>query len=300
MNDAPQPAGGGADVALIEIPAHHLVEQRAPLHEVAGKKTSGDGQAIRIATFTVGLTSGRGLPLDIYSSIRLNRYMRADTKGAFKDSLFGEFARIGKAMASGRRLELIELLAQGSRTVEALAAETRQTVANTSQHLQVLRHAHLVEPARHGNHIRYRLADESVVRLWIAMRHVGESRLAEVDRLVKTYLSGRTGLQAVTCEELRRRMDRGRVVVLDVRPAPEFQAAHIAGARSIPVDELAARLKDIPRRTTIVAYCRGPYCVFADDAVAVLRSKGFNALRLEGGLPDWRLQGGPVETGAEG
>lgn len=225
--------------------------------------------------------------------------MEAETKGRFKDALFGEFARIGKAMSSGRRLELIELLAQGSRTVEELAAETRQTVANTSQHLQVLRQAYLVEPARQGNFMRYRLADDSVVRLWVAMRQVGESRLAEVDRLVKTYLSDRSELQAITCEELQRRLGEGHLVVLDVRPAPEFQEAHIAGARSVPVDELAARLKDMPRRSTIVAYCRGPYCVFADEAVSVLRSNGFKAVRLDAGLPDWKLQGGPVATGVE-
>lgn len=225
--------------------------------------------------------------------------MNASAKGKFKDSLFGEFARIGKAMSSGRRLELIELLAQGSRTVEELAGETRQTVANTSQHLQVLRQAHLVEPARQGNFIHYRLADEGVVRLWVAMRQVGESRLAEVDRLVKTYLSDRSALQAITCEDLRRRMEQGPVMVLDVRPAQEFQEAHIAGARSIPVGELASRLKDIPRRSTIVAYCRGPYCVFADEAVSVLRAHGFKAIRLDAGLPDWKLQGGAVATGIE-
>ena len=218
--------------------------------------------------------------------------MDASRKRRFKDSLFGEFSRIGKALASGRRLELIELLAQGSRTVEDLAAETAQSVANTSQHLQVLRQANLVDTAREGNHIHYRLAGDGVARLWMALRDVGQWRLAEVDRLVDSYLEDRGRLDAIDCDELRRRLEAGRTVVLDVRPALEYRAGHIAGARSIPIDELESRLKDLPKSKFIVAYCRGPYCVFADEAVAILSARGFRAARLDAGLPDWKLQGG--------
>lgn len=224
--------------------------------------------------------------------------MTAERKGGFKDSLFDELARIGKALSSGRRLELIELLAQGPRTVEDLAKETRQPVANASQHLQVLRQARLVETARNGNHIRYRLADDLVVRLWLALRAVGETRLAEVDQLLKLYLTNRADLEAITVDGLRERMAGGNVVVLDVRPAVEFAAGHIAGARSIPSEELQRRLKEIPKSKTIVAYCRGPYCVYADEAVEVLKSNGYRALRLEAGWLDWKMSGGAVAATA--
>lgn len=219
-------------------------------------------------------------------------------KREFKDALFGEFSRIGKALASGRRLELIELLAQGARTVEDLAAETAQSIANTSQHLQVLRQARLVESTRQGTFIQYRLADDRVLRLWMALRDTGESRLAEVGSLVTSYLGGRSQFQAIDCAELRRRMEAGRAVVIDVRPVLEYEAGHIDGARSLPVTEIEARLKDLPKGKVIVAYCRGPYCVFADEAVAFLTQKGFRAVRLDAGLPDWKLGGGPVACGS--
>jgi rhodanese-related sulfurtransferase len=221
-------------------------------------------------------------------------------KRRFKDALFSEFARIGKALASGRRLELIELLAQGERTVEELAKETAQSFANTSQHLQVLRQAQLVETRRDGTFISYRLADQKVLRVWLALSELGNSRLAEVGRLVDTYLKDRATLQAVDCEELRRRLNDGSTVVLDVRPTVEYEAGHISGARSIPVTELAKRLKDLPKSKTIVAYCRGPYCVFADEAASLLSSNGFRALRLAGGFPEWKLQGGRVAEGSAG
>jgi rhodanese-related sulfurtransferase len=223
--------------------------------------------------------------------------MDTSRKRQFKDALFGEFARVGKALASARRLELIELLAQGTRTVEELASETAQSVANTSQHLQVLRQAQLVETQREGTYIRYRLADERVAGLWLALREVGESRLAEVGRIVSTYLKDRSTLQAIDSEELRRRLKEGSAVVLDVRPAIEYEAGHIAGARSMPLGELAQRLKELPKAKTIVAYCRGPYCVFADEAASLLSAKGFRALRLEGGFPDWKFEGGAVAQG---
>ena len=223
--------------------------------------------------------------------------MDGESKRAFKDALFSEFARIGKALSSGRRLELLDLLAQGERSVEELARETAQSVANTSQHLQILRQAQLLETRRDGTFIRYRLADDEVVRLCVALRDVGESRLAEVGRLVDTYLEDRSRLQGIDCSELRRRLKEGSTVVLDVRPAKEYEAGHIAGARSIPVSELAERLKELPKSKTIVAYCRGPYCVFADEAASLLSRKGFKALRLEGGFPDWKLGGGAVAQG---
>jgi len=223
--------------------------------------------------------------------------MDLPTKRRFKDSLFSEFARIGKALANGRRLELLELLAQGERTVEELANETAQSIANTSQHLQVLRQAQLVLTRRSGTYISYRLADDQVVRLWCALRALGESRLAEVSRLVDTYLKNRPKLQAIDSDELRRRIKDGNTLVLDVRPEVEYAAGHISGARSIPLAEVAERLKELPKSKTIVAYCRGPYCVFADEAVALLQRRGYEAFRLEDGFPEWKTRGFPVTAG---
>ena len=221
--------------------------------------------------------------------------MKKATKQAFKTELFEEFARIGKALSSGRRLELIELLAQGGQVVEELAAETGMSVANTSRHLQILRSAHLVAVNRQGTYARYRLSDDHVLRLWLSLREVGEMQLAEIERVVEGFFKDRKELEATTCEDLLKQIKAGSVVVLDVRPEQEYSAGHIRGARSIPMNELEARLKEIPKRKTIVAYCRGPYCVLADEAVAILRAKGFNALRFEGGFPDWKAQGLPVE-----
>jgi len=217
------------------------------------------------------------------------------TKRAFKNELFDEFARIGKALSSGRRLELIELLAQSERTVEELAAETGMSIANASQHLQVLRSARLVDVRRQGTYAWYRLSDEHVLRLWLSLREVGETQLAEIERIVEDFFKDRKDMEATTCEDLLKHLKTGSVVVLDVRPKQEYSAGHIRSARSIPVNELEARLKEIPKKKTIVAYCRGPYCVFADEAVAILRAKGFNALRFEGGFPDWKARGLPVE-----
>ena len=223
--------------------------------------------------------------------------MESSAKRQFKDALYGEFARIGKALASGRRLEIIDLLAQGERTVEDLARETAQSVANASQHLQVLRQAQLLDTRREGTHIAYRLADERVLRLWLALRGLGQSRLAEVERLVRTYAKDRGALQAIDSGELQRRLAAGTAVVVDVRPALEYEAGHILGARSIPIGELAGRLRELPKSKTIVAYCRGPYCVFADEAAKLLSTKGYKPLRLEGGFPDWKADGGAVEMG---
>jgi rhodanese-related sulfurtransferase/DNA-binding transcriptional ArsR family regulator len=226
--------------------------------------------------------------------------MEKARKRAFKSELFEQFARIGKALSSGRRLELLELLAQRERTVEDLAAETAMSIANCSQHLQVLRAAQLVQVRRDGLYANYRLADEQVLRLWFSLRELGELRLSEISRVVETYLKDRKALQGITSEQLACRLRKRNVVVLDVRPDEEFHVGHIAGARSIPVSELESRLKEIPKRSTIVAYCRGPYCVFADEAVSLLRRHGYDALRLQTGFPEWRMQGLPVETAAPG
>lgn len=214
----------------------------------------------------------------------------------FKDRLFEEFARVGRALANPHRLELIDLLAQGERRVEDLARESAMSVANTSRHLQELRSARLVEVRREGHYGYYRLADEDVYGVWRAIRGLGESRLAEVDRLVGTYLTDRDSLEAVCAEELLVKMREDATVVLDVRPEEEYRAGHIPGARSVPVEKLAAYLEEIPEDREVVAYCRGPYCVFSDEAVALLRSRGYRARRLREGLPDWRAAGMPVES----
>jgi rhodanese-related sulfurtransferase len=214
----------------------------------------------------------------------------------FKDKLFEQFARVGKALANPHRLELLDLLAQGERTVEDLAREAGMSVANTSRHLQELRAARLglVEVRREGLYGYYRLADERVFAAWRAIRELGEARLAEIDRLVGTYLTDRDSLEAVCAEELLAKMCEGGVVVLDVRPEEEYRAGHIPGARSVPVEKLEAYLEELPPEREIVAYCRSPYCVFSDEAVAILRSRGYRARRLRVGLPDWRAAGLPV------
>jgi len=218
-------------------------------------------------------------------------------KRAFKNQLYEQFARIGKALANPHRLELLDVLAQGERSVEELAIETGMSVANASQHLQLLRAAQLVDVRREGVYIYYRLADEQVFTLWQALRNVGEARIAEVDRVVRTYLHDRDLFQPIDAVELLKRLAEGQVILLDVRPVEEYATAHIPGALSIPVAELETRLPEIPQGREVVAYCRGPYCVFADEAVALLRTSGYQASRLEQGLPDWRALGLPVESG---
>jgi len=214
----------------------------------------------------------------------------------FKDRLFEQFARVGKALASPRRLEIVDLLAQGERTVEEIARETSMSVASASQHLQALKAARMVEVRREGLYAHYRLADEEVFRTWQAVRGLAESRLSQVDGVVEAYLKDRDALEAVDATELMERLSDGSVVVLDVRPEEEYRAGHIPGARSVPVERLEAYLEEIPRDREVVAYCRGPYCVFSDEAVALLRSRGYRARRLREGLPDWRATGLPVES----
>lgn|SRR5579883_3198536 len=204
---------------------------------------------------------------------------------AFKQRLYAEFALLGKALANPHRLELLDLLAQGARSVEELAHETGLSLANASAHLQVLRRARLVEADKQGVRVLYRLAAPEVFELWRALRDVGRERIAEIDRLVETYLTDRRQLEAIDRAELLRRLQAGSVEVIDVRPAIEYRQGHIAGARSIPIEELERRLAELPREREIVAYCRGPYCVFADEAVRVLRRHGFRAKRLRDGFP---------------
>ena len=209
-----------------------------------------------------------------------------------KMALFDQFARAAKALASGRRLEVLDVLANGERSVDALAGEVGLSVANTSQHLQVLRQAGLVTSQRQGTSVHYRLAGPEVLELWRALRTLASARLAEVERLAAAYLGGRDQLEPVTREELTRRLQEGDpLVVLDVRPAAEHAAGHLPGAVSIPVGELRRRLAELPADREIVAYCRGPYCAFAHEAVALLREEGFTAKRLEDGLPEWRAAG---------
>jgi rhodanese-related sulfurtransferase len=208
---------------------------------------------------------------------------------AAKTALFDAFARVAKALASGRRIELVDVLANGERTVEALAGEVGLSVANTSQHLQILRQAGLVGSRRQGTSVHYRLAGPEVFELWRTLRTLAASRLAEVERLAVAYLGGRDDLEPVTREELARRLEDGDdLVVLDVRPAAEYAAGHLPGAFSIPVGELRRRLAELPADREVVAYCRGPYCAFAHEAVELLREEGFAARRLEDGLPEWQ------------
>jgi rhodanese-related sulfurtransferase len=220
--------------------------------------------------------------------------MDRHTKRQFKDSLYEQFARIGRALANPHRLELLDVLAQGERSVEDLAREASLSIANASQHLQTLRTARLVTVRRDGLYAYYRLTDSTVLDLWRSLRVFGETQLADIDQLVRTFLHNRQHLQPMDADELRRRLATDNLVVVDVRPAVEYQAGHIPDARSIPIDELAGRLGELPRTSTVVAYCRGPYCVFADEAVALLREQGYTAYRLTAGLPDWRAQGYPV------
>lgn len=215
----------------------------------------------------------------------------------FKNTVFALQAQTGKAVASPRRLELLDLLAQGPRTVEALARETSQSIANTSQHLQVLRAAHLVEAKKRGLFVTYRLAGEEVSRFCLALRQLAESRTAELERAAQGFLEECGQLEPVDQEALLARVRRGEVTLLDVRPEEEFHAGHMPGAVSIPLAQLERRLSDLPRRREVVAYCRGPYCVLAIEAVSRLRARGYRALRLEAGVPDWRARGYPVETG---
>lgn len=213
-----------------------------------------------------------------------------------KVALFDGFAAVSKALASGRRAELVDVLAQGERSVEALAGEVDQSVANTSQHLQVLSRAGLVRSRRDGNRVLYRLSSDAVGELWAAVRTVASEHLTGLDRLAADYLGDRSGIVEWSRAELARRLGDG-VVVWDVRPSAEFEAGHVRGAVSVPPDDVRRRLRTVPKDAEVVTYCRGPYCVFADDAVRELRAKGRRASRLEDGFPEWQRAGLPVDVG---
>jgi rhodanese-related sulfurtransferase len=214
---------------------------------------------------------------------------------AAKDRLYAQLARVTKALASPARLEMLDLLAQGERTVESLAGEIELSLANASKHLQVLRAAHLVDSRRSGNHVLCRLADPEVARTVIGLRGLATSQLAELDRVVGQYFTDRDDLDPIGRDELLARAQDGAVTVLDVRPETEFTAGHLPGALSIPVEHLAARLGSLPRDREVVAYCRGPWCVYAYEAVEQLRISGYRARRLVDGFPEWRAAGLPVE-----
>ena len=215
----------------------------------------------------------------------------------FKNAIYEQFARVSKAMASAHRVELVELLSQGPRTVEALARLADMTLANTSAHLQVLRGAGLVESTKDGLYVTYRLADPSVGALLLATRQVAEARLAEVAKVTRDFLAENAQLEEVDEAALRARVRRGEVTLLDVRPPEEYAAGHIPGALCVPLPELARQLAKLPKRQEVVAYCRGPYCVMAIEAVRQLRAKGFKAVRLEEGVLDWAALGHAIERG---
>ena len=212
-----------------------------------------------------------------------------------KDALYDGFASIARALASGRRAEIVDLLSQGERTVEEIAGEIGQSVANTSHHLRALARAQLVTTRRAGTHIHYRLASTTVVDAWVALRDLAAEQLDEFDALATAYLGDRDELATITRNELLSRLDQGDLVLIDVRPEAEYAAGHIPGAISTPPDRLEVALDELPLDGDVVAYCRGPYCVYADDAVRELRTRGRRALRLEDGLPEWRRHGGTTE-----
>ena len=215
----------------------------------------------------------------------------------FKNAIYDQFSRIGKAVSSPKRLELLDLICQGEKTVETLSRETGLTMANTSQHLQTLKAARLIKAEKEGLYVKYRLADKMVCEFFRSLRVLAEHRLAEVDMIKRRFLEGKEGMEPVNREDLLKRVIKGDVTVLDVRPVEEFRAGHIPGALSVPLDQLREILAQLPADQEIVAYCRGPYCVLAVKAVEVLREQGFNAIRLEESVQDWSAMGLAVEIG---
>lgn len=212
-----------------------------------------------------------------------------------KGALFDAFASVAAALGNGRRAEIVDVLAQGERSVDEVASEVEQSVAATSHHLRLLAHAGLARSRREGKRVFYRLASERVAELWAAVRDVAARHVAEVTVLAEEYLGGRDDVELLSAHELEERLEQGTVIVLDVRPEPEFRAGHIPGALSAPLERLEALASTLPKRREVVAYCRGPYCVYADDAVRLLHARGLRARRLDVGLPEWRRAGLPVE-----
>ena len=212
-----------------------------------------------------------------------------------KDGVYAQLARIGKAISAPKRIELLELLCQGPRTVEALADQATLSIANASQHLKILLNAHLVAAQKQGLFVEYRLADEAVLKFVHAIRELAEARFAEIGALTESYLKARGALERVSGEELVQRVRKGEVTILDVRPELEYRAGHIPGARSTPLSELKRRMAELPRNREIVAYCRGPQCVMAIEAVELLRKRGFRAQRMEQGVMDWRARGWRID-----
>lgn len=221
--------------------------------------------------------------------------MNTDTRKQFQERLYEQFERVGKALASRRRLKVLDLLAQGERSVEQVAEHADLSTANASHHLRKLLDARLVEVRREGPYAYYRLSSDQVFELMASLRRVAEDRLVEVERLVEQYREDRGDLDAVTMEELRREYEEGEVVLIDVRPDQEYRSGHIEGARSVPLEEIEGILDDLPEDREIVAYCRGPYCLLSDEAVERLQEKGYRARRLDGGFPEWRASGLPVD-----
>ena len=213
----------------------------------------------------------------------------------FKKELFSQFALIGKSLSSGNRLELLEFLAQGETTVENLAKKSGLSVANTSQHLQGLRHSGLVKSRSQGQKSYYSLSDNSIIALMSLLREIAEANLAEIQVLINKYLTSKDGLEPITRKELLKRARKGIVTVIDVRPKSEFQLGHIPKSKSIPLSELKSKLNEIPKSKEVIAYCRGPHCLLAFDAVVKLRAKGYKARRLQDGFPEWKLEGLPIE-----
>ena len=222
-----------------------------------------------------------------------------NTNRLFKDAIYEQFSRIGKAVSSPKRLELLDLLCQGEKTVETLTGETGLTLANASQHLQVLRAARLVEAEKEGLYVKYRLADQMVCQFFRSMRVLAENRLAEVELINRRFLAGKEGMEPVDSDDLLKRVIERAVTVLDVRPAEEYRAGHIPGALSVPLGQLKELLSKLPKDQDVVAYCRGPYCVLAVEAVELLRNKGFTAIRLEEGIQDWLAMGLSIAVGEE-
>jgi rhodanese-related sulfurtransferase/DNA-binding HxlR family transcriptional regulator len=216
-----------------------------------------------------------------------------------KDALYDALAGAARALASGRRAEIVDVLAQGERSVDEIAREVGQSLANTSHHLRTLAQAGLVTTRREGTRIHYRLAGERVAALWASLRDVASEHVAGIDALAEAYLGDRAQLRTVARAELADLVERGDVVVIDVRPVAEYTAGHVAGARSVPPDEVERHLRDLPEDAEVVAYCRGPYCVYADDAVRILHRRGRRARRLEDGFPEWSRAGLPVAVGEE-